>query len=85
MTTLKAIQKEHLSFMKRILNSLIGDNPEPETPVPTRRDIDPIAIAADKGGYKPELKLCSFNQAVRVIEDYHDLHRIQKRLDNVKN
>lgn len=72
-----------LNFFK----SLIGNNPEPETPVPTRRVIDPIAIAADKGGYKPELKLCSFNQAVRVIEDYHELQleRIQKRLDNVKN
>lgn len=87
MLTLKAIQKEHLSLMKRILTSLIGDNPEPETPVPARRAIDPIAIAAGKGGYIPELNLCSFNQAVRVIEDYHELQlaRIQKRLDNVKN
>lgn len=72
--------------MFKFLKSLIGNNPEPEIPVPARREIDPIAIAADRGGYKPELKLCSFNQAVRVLEDYHELQlaRIQKRLALVK-
>lgn len=70
----------------KFFKSLIGNNPEPETHIPARRALDPIAVAADKGGYKPELKLCSFNQAVRVIEDYHELQlaRIQKRLAMVK-
>lgn len=58
-------------------------------PIPHAR-LDPIAVAADKGGYKPDCSLLELNQAIRVIQQYHVLQRerqakIKARLDMIKS
>lgn len=52
--------------------------------------IEPIAIAAVNGGYKPDCSLMELNQAIRVIQQYHVLQRerqakIKARLDMIKS
>ncbi|MDE1866980.1 MAG: hypothetical protein KGI08_04625, partial [Thaumarchaeota archaeon] len=52
--------------------------------------IEPIALAAVDGGYKPDCSLMELNQAIRVIQQYHVLQRekqtkIRARLDMIRN
>lgn len=56
-------------------------------PIPHAKP-DPIAIAAVEGGYKPDTSLMELNQAIRVIQQYHELQRerqakIKARLDMI--
>ena len=52
--------------------------------------VDPIAVAAVQGGYKPDCSLMELNQAIRVLHQYHVLQRerqakIRARLDMIKS
>lgn len=75
--------------MFTFIKSLVGNDPEPEQQ-PLRSVIDPIALAADKYGYKPDTSFMELNQAIRVLQQYHDLQRarqakIKARLDMIKS
>lgn len=59
--------------MNIIVNELDIEDIELQ-PIPHAR-LDPIAIAADKGGYKPDCSLMELNQAIRVLQQYHVLQR----------
>lgn len=50
--------------------------------------IEPVALLAVQGGCKPDCSLMELNQAIRVIQQYHDLQRarqakIKARLDMI--
>lgn len=52
--------------------------------------IEPIALAAIAGGYKPDTSLMELNQAIRVLQQYHVLQRerqvkIKMRLDMIRS
>ena len=43
----------------------------------TTTSCDAIAIAADKGGYTPDISMLSLQQAIKVMNDYFDLQRVR--------